>query len=131
MDGYLEQKQNAFPRFYFVSNAKLLIILSQGSDPLAMNEYYENVFDAIQYVEHDKKDKTVIYKIHGSGGDGHEVIPFAKPVKAVGNIEDWLMSLLKNMRVTMKDLARSCAAGIIDAQNDLSRLRPRPCCATW
>jgi dynein heavy chain len=124
LEGYLEQKQNAFPRFYFVSNAKLLIILSQGSDPLAMNEYYENVFDAIQYVEHDKKDKTVIYKIHGSGGDGHEVIPFAKPVKAVGNIEDWLMSLLKNMRVTMKDLARSCAAGIIDAQNDLSRLRP-------
>jgi len=76
LEGYLEQKQNAFPRFYFVSNAKLLIILSQGSDPLAMNEYYENVFDAVQYVEHDKKDKTIIYKIHGDGGEGHEVIPF-------------------------------------------------------
>lgn len=124
LEGYLEQKQNAFPRFYFVSNAKLLIILSQGSDPLAMNEYYENVFDAIQYVEHDKKDKSIIYKIHGSGGDGHEVIPFVKPVKAVGNIEDWLMSLLNNMKVTMKDQARSCAAGITEVQNDLSRLRP-------
>lgn len=124
LEGYLEQKQNAFPRFYFVSNAKLLIILSQGSDPLAMNEYYENVFDAIQYVEHDKKDKTIIHKIHGSGGEGHEVIPFAKPVRAVGNIEDWLMTLLKTMRLTMKDLARNCAAGITDVQNDLSCLRP-------
>ena len=124
LEGYLEQKQNAFPRFYFVSNAKLLIILSQGSDPLAMNEYYENVFDAIQYVEHDKKDKTIIYKIHGSGGEGHEVIPFAKPVRAVGNIEDWLMSLLQNTRATLKDLARTCAAGILDVQNDLSCLRP-------
>lgn len=43
LEGYLEQKQNAFPRFYFVSNAKLFIILSQGSDPLATNEYYENI----------------------------------------------------------------------------------------
>ena len=124
LEGYLEQKQNAFPRFYFVSNAKLLIILSQGSDPLAMNEYYENVFDAIQYVEHDKKDKTIIYKIHGDGGDGHEIIPFIKPVKAVGNIEDWLTSLLKNMRLTLKELARSCASGIADVQSDLSYLRP-------
>ena len=124
LEGYLEQKQNAFPRFYFVSNAKLLIILSQGSDPLAMNEYYENVFDAIQYVEHDKKDKTIIYKMHGSGGVGHEVVPFSKPVRAVGNIEDWLMSLLQNMRSTLKELARSCSAGIADVQSDLSSLRP-------
>ena len=129
LEGYLEQKQNAFPRFYFVSNAKLLIILSQGSDPLAMNEYYENVFDAIQYVEHDKKDKTIIYKVHGDGGEGHEVIPFEKPVKAIGNIEDWLMDLLKNMRSTMKGLARSCAAAIGDVQNNLSALRPLVDCS--
>ncbi len=124
LEGYLEQKQNAFPRFYFVSNAKLLIILSQGSDPLAMNEYYENVFDAIQYVEHDKKDKTIIYKMHGDGGEGHEVIPFEKPVKAVGNIEDWLMDLLRNMRSTMKGLAKSCAAAIGEVQTNLASLRP-------
>eukprot|EP00814_Leptocylindrus_danicus_P009510 CAMPEP_0116004988 /NCGR_PEP_ID=MMETSP0321-20121206/911_1 /TAXON_ID=163516 /ORGANISM="Leptocylindrus danicus var. danicus, Strain B650" /LENGTH=4605 /DNA_ID=CAMNT_0003473357 /DNA_START=128 /DNA_END=13942 /DNA_ORIENTATION=- len=124
LEGYLEQKQNAFPRFYFVSNAKLLIILSQGSDPLAMNEYYENVFDAIQYVEHDKKDKTIIHKLHGSGGVGHEEVTFMKPVKAIGNIEDWLMSLLKNMQATMKELARSCSTGISEVQTDISRLRP-------
>ena len=124
LEGYLEQKQKAFPRFYFVSNAKLLTILSQGSDPLAMNEYYENVFDAIQYVEHDKKDKTIIHKIHGDGGVGHEVVPFITPVKAVGNIEDWLTTLLQTMRLTMKDHARLCSAGVLDVQNDLSKLRP-------
>ena len=32
----------------------------------------------------------------------HEVVPFIKPVKAVGNIEDRLMSLLKNMQATLK-----------------------------
>jgi dynein heavy chain len=124
LEGYLEQKQKAFPRFYFVSNAKLLTILSQGSDPLAMNEYYENVFDAIQYVEHDKKDKTIIRKIHGDGGAGHEVIPFIAHVEAVGNIEDWLTTLLKTMRLTLKDHAKMCSAGVLDVQNDLSKLRP-------
>ena len=124
LEGYLEQKQNAFPRFYFVSNAKLLIILSQGSDPLAMNEYYENVFDAIQYVEHDPDDKTIIRQFHGSGGEGHEVVDFIRPVKAVGNIEDWLMTLLKTMQETLKEKARECAAGVAQVQTDLSRLRP-------
>ena len=123
LEGYLEQKQNAFPRFYFVSNAKLLVILSQGSDPLAMNEYYENVFDAIQYVEHDKKDKTIIHKFHGVGGVGHEVVRFFQPVKAIGNIEDWLLSLLKNMQRTMKDQAKNCATEIVEVISDLSKLR--------
>lgn len=124
LEGYLEQKQKAFPRFYFVSNAKLLTILSRGSDPLAMNEYYENVFDAVQYVEHDKKDKTIIRKIHGDGGAGHEVIPFINPVNAVGNIEDWLTTLVQTMRLTLKDHARTSSAGVLAIQTDLAKLRP-------
>jgi len=123
LDWYLEQKQGAFPRFYFVSSAKLLIILSQGSDPTKMNDYYENVFDAVQSVEHDKKDATIILKMNGSGGDGHEIIPFHTPVKAVGNIEDWLKSLLKNMMWTMKEHSRACAQGVVDMGSDISQLR--------
>lgn len=52
---------------------------------------FRNMTDAVQYVEHDKKDKTIVHKIQGAGGAGHEVIPFIKPVNAVGNIEDWLL----------------------------------------
>lgn len=39
--------------------AGLLIILSQGSDPLSMNDHYEKVFDAISTVHHNKNDKQV------------------------------------------------------------------------
>ena len=76
LEGYLEQKRNKFPRFYFCIQPGLLIILSQGSDPLSMNDHYEKGFDAISYVEHNKKDKTIIEKMHGDGGQGHEIIPF-------------------------------------------------------
>lgn len=123
LEGYLEQKRNKFPRFYFVSNPGLLIILSQGSDPLSMNDHYEKVFDAITFVDHSKKDKTIIERIHGDGGAGHEVIPFSSAVRAVGNIEDWLCELLRKMQLTMKDLTRNCSGDLNSLATDLGQLR--------
>lgn len=105
LEGYLEAKRSKFPRshsalridsspsrdffsgFYFCSNSKLLIILSQGSDPTSMNAHYETVFDALERVDHDKKDRTIIRMMHGKGGKGHEQIMFVTPVPAVG--ESW------------------------------------------
>lgn len=55
LEGYLEQKRSRFPRFYFVSNPVLLLVLSQGSDPVQMQPYYEKVFDSISQVVHDKR----------------------------------------------------------------------------
>jgi len=119
LEGYLEQKRNKFPRFYFVSNPGLLIILSQGSDPLSMNEHYEKVFDAITSVQHHKTDKTIILKIQSSEGE----VPFSTPVKAVGNIEDWLSELLRKMQITMKDLCRLSAGEVSTIQQDIHSLR--------
>ena len=114
LEGYLEQKRNAFPRFYFCSNPVLLQILSQSSDPQAMQAYYEKVFDAISSVTHNKKDKSIIteFKTRVKGFD--EVIPFSTPVHAKGNVEDWLQALLGAMRATMKDMTRSCAEEVTD-----------------
>lgn len=36
-------------------------------------------------------------------------------MRAINNIEDWLVELLKKMQLTMKDIARACA-------NDLQQL---------
>ena len=118
LEGYLEQKRNKFPRFYFVSNPGLLMILSQGSDPLSMNDHYEKVFDSIERVVHDKKDKTIIHTMIA----GVEQVPFSSNVKAVGNIEDWLASLLKGMQLTMKDICRQSAADIVVQGTDVKML---------
>ena len=56
--------------------------------------------------------------MHGDGGDGHEVIKFSTPVKAVGNIEDWLVEMLKKMQFTMKNLARGCASDFVQVSPD-------------
>lgn len=119
LEGYLEKKRNKFPRFYFVSNPGLPMILSQGSDPLSINEHYEKVFDSIEKVYHDKKDKTIIHTMTS----GVEEVRFSQVVKAQGNIEDWLATLLRNMQITMKDICRQCAMDIGVVGNDLKRLR--------
>ncbi|GMH97336.1 hypothetical protein TrST_g8180 [Triparma strigata] len=110
LEGYLEQKRNKFPRFYFVSNPVLLLILSQGSDPLQMQPYYEKVFDSISQVVHDKGDKTLIKQIKSISGTDVEVIPLNQDVKAVGNIEDWLRALEDRMQKSMKALCETAAA---------------------
>jgi len=76
------------------------------------------------FVEHDKDDKTTIRKFHGSGSEGHAVVDFIRPVKAVGNIESWLMTLLKTMQEMLKEKARECAAGVSQVQTGLTCLRP-------
>eukprot|EP00935_MAST-01C_sp_MAST-1C-sp1_P001876 g1876.t1 len=123
LEGFLEQKRNKFPRFYFVSNPRLLRILSQGSNPTSMNAHYESVFDSIFQVVHDKRDKTIITTILGPGGKGAELVPFVNPIKAVGNVEEWLSVICREQQITMKDICRNCAADIVVAGREIKALR--------
>jgi dynein heavy chain, axonemal len=104
LEGYLEQKRSKFPRFYFVSNPALLLILSQGSDPQQMQPYYEKVFDSIDHVTHSKSDSSSIVEIASTMGGQKEVVPLASAVKANGNIEDWLGELELEMQRSLKQL---------------------------
>jgi len=123
LDGYLEQKRNKFPRFFFCSGPVLLQILSKGSDPQAIQEYYQNVFDSIGRVEHDKKDKDLIVGMTSFLKGGVEQIELRKPVKCQGNIEDWLMALLVEHQRTMKWHCAECAAEIAAVGDNLENLR--------
>ena len=57
---YLEQKRNAFARFFFVSDAILLEVLSQGSDPHAMQPHLSAIFDGIFQISFDNSNKKLL-----------------------------------------------------------------------
>ncbi|KAF0689476.1 Aste57867_19083 [Aphanomyces stellatus] len=114
LEGYLEQKRNRFPRFYFVSNPFLLQVLSKGSDPLAVQPYYEKMFDSVDQVVHDGADKRKILALKSSVGSDEEIITLKTAVVADGNIEDWLTALENEMLVTLKSLSREC---VVDSVN--------------
>jgi dynein heavy chain len=101
LSGYLDQKRAAFPRFFFVADATLLEVLSQGSNPQAIQPHLQSVFDSVVQVQFDKKEKTHITSLESSEG---QVVKLRQVVKAEGNIEEWLDRLLKEMQATINNI---------------------------
>eukprot|EP00698_Gefionella_okellyi_P008566 TRINITY_DN2129_c0_g2_i1.p1 TRINITY_DN2129_c0_g2~~TRINITY_DN2129_c0_g2_i1.p1 ORF type:complete len:4490 (+),score=1324.74 TRINITY_DN2129_c0_g2_i1:457-13926(+) len=108
--GYLERKRGLFPRFFFVSDAQLLEILGQGSNPHTIQPHLSSIFDAINLVEFDKVQRSKIISMQSPQG---EVVPFTQPVMAEGNIEDWLNKLKTEMVRTVKDICRTMAGEVM------------------
>lgn len=97
LETYLEQKRGVFPRFYFVSNTDLLKILSIGTDPNAIQDDFEKMFDAISRVTFDRVDRRLIKAINQDWGGTTETVELDLTVKCEGNIEDWLCKLEQSM----------------------------------
>jgi len=110
LENYLETKRSIFPRFYFCSANDLLKILSQGSDPNAVQDDFEKLFDAINMVTFDEQNRKLIVTIHQIfGGGATEDITLTEGVLAEGNIENWLLAVEKEMQRTMKEICKSGA----------------------
>uniref|UniRef100_A0A7S1PHU2 AAA+ ATPase domain-containing protein n=1 Tax=Percolomonas cosmopolitus TaxID=63605 RepID=A0A7S1PHU2_9EUKA len=106
LTGYLGQKRNIFPRFYFNSDPVLLEILSQSSDPTSIQPHLSQIFDSIHHVTFDDRVENKITHMHDSSG---EVVKFTEPFIAEGNVEEWLQKLEVTMQKTMRDIIRNCA----------------------
>lgn len=100
---YLETKRLAFPRFYFVSPADLLDILSKGNQPLEVCNHLAKLFDNMASLEFTKKDDGSCTKeAIGMYSKEGEYVQFSKPFMCTGQVEVWLMTLLKCMQATIR-----------------------------
>ncbi len=77
-------------------------ILSQGSDPKAIQPFYEKLFDSVDRVTHDRKVPNMITQLRNIVGKDFEEVALVQHVMAGGNIEEWLETLETMMKRTVK-----------------------------
>lgn len=140
LNEYLEIKKGIFPRFYFVSNAALLDILSNGNNPPKIMPHIGSVFDGIGDLELCQSESQLKASLDElSGGSSalqqqpleaakamiskdNEVVPFRVPFEMKGAVENWLNELVKFMQVTLKGvLATSMTDALSWDDNKLPR----------
>lgn len=109
---YLEKKRLFFPRFFFLSNAQLLEILSETKDPSRVARYLVKIFEGVNSLEfNDELEVTKIKSISG------EVIPLAKNVstaKARGQVDRWLADLDKQIKESLQKEIKTALTDFID-----------------
>ena len=106
LESYLETRRQAFPRFYFLSNDELLLILSQAKNPEAVQPHLSKCFDNIARLElSDHRDIRAMVS-----GEGERVMLSAN-LKARGPAEAWLPALEADM---VKSLRRYIKRGVAE-----------------
>uniref|UniRef100_A0A3B3RIQ7 Dynein axonemal heavy chain 17 n=1 Tax=Paramormyrops kingsleyae TaxID=1676925 RepID=A0A3B3RIQ7_9TELE len=100
---YLDTKRLAFPRFYFISSADLLDILSNGTSPYQVQRHLSKLFDntakmKFQLDQDGNPSKTGL----GMYSKEEEYVAFNKPCDCTGQVETWLNRLLDAMRSTVR-----------------------------
>ncbi|XP_055509862.1 dynein axonemal heavy chain 17-like [Leucoraja erinacea] len=100
---YLETKRLAFPRFYFVSSADLLDILSNGNNPVEVSVHLAKLFDSLSKMKFQMDADNNVMKIGiGMYSKEMEYMPFDEPCDCTGQVEVWLNRLLDRMRATLR-----------------------------
>ncbi|OQS01624.1 dynein heavy chain [Achlya hypogyna] len=104
LNQYLDAKKDVFPRFYFVSNAALLDILSHGNDPLKIQPHLGDCFDGIRVLNFDPS-AAPLAALAVTSKEG-EIVPFPTSfVIATGTaVELWLNDLLAMMHLMLRTI---------------------------
>uniref|UniRef100_A0A1I8M0L3 Dynein heavy chain n=1 Tax=Musca domestica TaxID=7370 RepID=A0A1I8M0L3_MUSDO len=104
LNNYLETKRLAFPRFYFISSADLLDILSNGNNPQIIERHFIKLFDSILRLS------FASYRTNNAIGmyskENNEYVPFISDdgILCEGRVELWLQILISEMRHTLHEL---------------------------
>ncbi|KAL3663603.1 hypothetical protein V7S43_011489 [Phytophthora oleae] len=103
---YLDSKRRMFPRFYFISEADLLDILSNGSNPQKVMVHLEKVFLATHTLLLEKANSgaasSIVATHFVSNDSAKESISFEDKVQLEGKVELYMQTILESMQLTLK-----------------------------
>lgn len=104
---YLDSKRRLFPRFYFISEADLLDLLSNGGTPANILGHIEKVFLATRTLVLEKQsggsDNEMAATHFISNDVAKEKIPFEQKVQLQGKVEIYLQILLEAILATLRE----------------------------
>lgn len=91
---YLETKRLAFPRFYFVSSADLLDILSNGNQPHMVTRHLTKLFDSMAKLKFkEDEDGNSIKSSFGMFAKDTEYVAFNEECDCNGPVSIFLLSV--------------------------------------
>ncbi|XP_041975803.1 dynein beta chain, ciliary [Aricia agestis] len=99
---YLETKRLAFPRFYFVSSADLLDILSNGNQADLVIRHLTKLFDSIAKLKFQESEQPSEKLALGMIAKDGELVTFHGTCDCTGPVEIWLNKLQDIMRSTIR-----------------------------
>ncbi|OXB61088.1 hypothetical protein ASZ78_013651 [Callipepla squamata] len=112
---YLETKRLAFPRFYFVSSADLLDILSNGNEPAEVSQHLSKLFDSLAKLKFKMSpDKKPLKAALGMFSKEEEFVPLCAECDLSGQVEVWLNRVMDSMRSTLRHLIPEAVASYED-----------------
>jgi dynein heavy chain len=100
---FLNNKRLVFPRFYFVSEADLLDILSNGSNPQAVLKHTDKIMLSTAKITNNKEADGTLLATDFVAGVGSEIVDFEPAVMLVGQVETYLTALLKTQIDSLKN----------------------------
>lgn len=104
LNEFMDSKRLAFPRFFFVSPADLLDILSNGNHPPKIMCHMPKIISAMETLELLEEGVRPFAKgMHSCVGK--EYVEFTSELKLLGKVEIYLQDVLNIMRNSLKDIA--------------------------
>lgn len=101
LKSYLENKREAFPRFYFLSNEELLEIVSETQDPTRVQRHLKKCFEGVNRLEF--RENLDITGMQSAQGEEVELASVVSPSEHKNLVEAWLGAFEKTMRETILD----------------------------
>jgi dynein heavy chain len=111
LSDFLDGRRRQFPRYYFVSEADLLDILSNGNNPEQILVHIPKVFLATKSINFSETDQSPCGRPIAHefiSGVGSEACKFEPPVPLVGKVEIYMQSILDGQKLSLfRSLERS------------------------